>query len=175
MNQTNISEESVENQDVKEEAKTMNSFEFMTSYNKDVFFADDNLDKEFKITDFLVEGYNYNRNQNTCLLYCTPYNKETNTSACYTQVGEKAVKTLNGKSIKQFYFEKGYDIVVYLNNPKDIKKLKIFNPSEEFVSTTIRIYPEISKIQDLKDIKCTFKGLNENGNGLVFVGGEILD
>lgn len=157
----------------QEEIKSMTSFEFIDSYNKDVFFSDDNLDKEIEITDFLIEGYKYNQGESTCKLYCTPYDKATSTSPCYNDVQEMANKTLNGKPIKLILMDKGYDIVVYLSNPKDLKKLKIFNPSEEFVSTTTRIYPEISEIKDLKKIRCTYKGVEQTA--LVFVDGEILD
>lgn len=175
MNPVNIPEEAADTEVKNEEIKTMTSFEFIDSYNKDVFFSDDNLDKEIEITDFLIEGYKYNQRESTSMLYCTPYDKSTSTSPCYNSVQEMATKTLNGKPIKMILMDKGYDIVVYLSNPKDLKKLKIFNPSEEFASTNKRIYPEISEIQDLKNIKCTYKGLNENGNTLVFVDGEILD
>ncbi|ENA1795449.1 hypothetical protein ABF176_002292 [Flavobacterium psychrophilum] len=175
-NNKNInSENNISNDTQKEEIKTLSSFKFINSYSKDVFFADDNLDKEFKITDVLVEGYDYNPRKKTCILYCTPFDKETYTSTCETTIAEKFIKSLNGKKIKQLYLDKGYKMIVYLNNPKDLKKLKVFKSDKEYQSslTSGGYFPSVYEIKDLKNITGKFKGLEDGV--LVFVNGDILD
>ena len=169
-----VLEKEMENKKKNEEILTLNSFNFYSSFCEDIFFIEDNKDKRMKVTDFLIEGYVYNKNDSSCYIYCTPYNKETNTLISDSPRKAEGNITLNGKPLKKKFLGKSYSIIVYLDNPKDLRKLEIFNPSEEAAFSTTRdglIYE--AEIKDIKSIKGTFTGIENTL--LAFRNGEILD
>lgn len=148
-------ENKVKNEETVSKNKTITSFQFVNSIKKDMFFLDENLNKEIEISDFLIETYSYISSYNSCTLYCTPYDKKTNTYTYLYGFEEKDSKSLNGKTLNKLQLT-SKEIVASLKDPKDLKKLKMFNPGETYLTTKSSEStngPFDSKIVDLVTLK----------------------
>ncbi|OCB71212.1 hypothetical protein B0A79_22735 [Flavobacterium piscis] len=149
-------ENKVKKEETVSENKTITSFQFVNSIKKDMFFLDENLNKGIEISDFLIETYSYISSYNSCTLYCTPYDKKTNTYV-YTYGYEKNdTKSLNGNNLNKLMLSSP-SFVAHLKNPRDLKKLKMFDPNKTYVTTRNDVdntnEPVDSKIIDLVTIK----------------------
>ena len=82
------------------------------------------------------------------------------------------INSLNGNNINQVVVKNSHDYLIYLKNPKDLKKLKLFIPSEDFKSVG-DLFGKYNKFTDLVNIKGEFIGIKDEYT--VFKNAEILN
>lgn len=162
----------------KEEKESQNSLNyesylFAENLKNDSFFESDNTNKMVELKNVGISGYIINGNE--VILNGIFYDKEHN----------KAIPRLNnnppGRSFVSEYFDKkviGYDekykstysavLSITLKNAKDLKKLKMYNPSEPVLNYEYTVEGTIDEFRsgfvDLVNIKGKFIGLSPTSN-----------
>jgi hypothetical protein len=148
-----------------ERVKSYTSFQFTDSLSKDILFTKKNINNEFEIKNFLVTYYKYDKNESTCVLNCIPFDIESNTfSTPYiSEIGtDTKVWFLNGDKIKPICIKNSYDYLIYLSDEKDLKKLKMFIPNEDYNSVLSSGNLDKYNYTDVVSIKGEFLGIDRN-------------
>ncbi|MBB4804189.1 hypothetical protein HNP37_004275 [Flavobacterium nitrogenifigens] len=149
------------------------SYLFAENLKNDSFFESDNTNKVVELKNVGISGYIINGNE--VILNGIFYDKEHN----------KAIPRLNnnpsGRSFVSEYFDKkeiGYDekykstysavLFITLKNARDVKKLKMYNPSEPVLNYEYKVEGTIDEFRsgfvDLVNIKGKFIGLSPTSN-----------
>jgi hypothetical protein len=134
------------------ENSKINSFQFHDSIVKNIYFSNENFNKDFIVTDLLVSYYKYDSEKMEAYIYCLPYNPTENKFLVGNPIKAKDIlTTLNGKKMNQFvyddYEKDSHPFLIYLENPKDLKRLKIFDSSENYSGI-----PSDFKKEDYRDL-----------------------
>ena len=149
------------------------SYAFAVNLKSDSFFESEVIDKEIKLENVGITGYIINGNE--VILNGIFYDKTKN----------MAIPRFNnnppGRAFVSEYYDQlemkydenyktTYSAVLYivLKNPRDVKKLKMYNPSEPVLNYEYKVPGTIDEFRsgflDLKTIKGKFVGLSPASN-----------
>jgi hypothetical protein len=146
------------------DAQSVNSLEFIKNIHADNFFIEDNKDKTFIITDLLIIGYHYHLSKKhgpQATLQAYPYNPKTKTYylsnlSCYYSFLHPIFDGVHYQCTND---NDGNEYEISLSNPKQIKSLNFYNPtnsdgfSKGGTLVLIKIRGEFTGINKYSNIK----------------------